>query len=238
MHKLSDRMMMNVGLIPTDMRVADIGCDHGWVSIYLISQGRAKKVVAMDVASGPLERAREHVKNAGLENQIDIRLSDGAEKLIFGEDGQLEVDVVLMAGIGGHLAIRLIENSLDKMKAAKCIVIQAQSDIDYVRKRVTELGFLIEAEDMVLEDGKYYNAMRIVPVMDKLAELSEVELQYGPVLIKKQHPVLLKYIDYKKSTYMKILDGLADSGNDQEKRREEIVHELELIENCYKGITG
>ena len=58
------------------------------------------------------------------------------------------------------------------------------------------------------------------------------------VLIKKQHPVLLKYIDYKKSTYMKILDGLADSGNDQEKRREEIVHELELIENCYKGITG
>ena len=41
--------------------VADVGCDHGWVSITLIQKGIADKVIASDVRSGPLERAKEHV---------------------------------------------------------------------------------------------------------------------------------------------------------------------------------
>ena len=37
---------------------ADIGCDHGFTSIYLLEQGLADHVIAMDINEGPLQRAR------------------------------------------------------------------------------------------------------------------------------------------------------------------------------------
>ncbi len=61
--------------------VADVGCDHGYVSMYLIRQGICPRVLAMDVNRGPLERAAEHVEQAGLSAYIDLRLSDGLKAM-------------------------------------------------------------------------------------------------------------------------------------------------------------
>ena len=63
----------------------DIGTDHGYVPIYLVREGLAEHAVAMDVRKGPLERAKAHVAEAGLENRIDVRLSDGLTGLKPGE---------------------------------------------------------------------------------------------------------------------------------------------------------
>lgn len=36
--KLSARLQMNADLVPLGSRIADIGCDHGFVSIYLAEE--------------------------------------------------------------------------------------------------------------------------------------------------------------------------------------------------------
>ena len=46
---------------PEKLKAADVGCDHGYVSIYLVTHGIADSCIAMDVRSGPLSGAKENV---------------------------------------------------------------------------------------------------------------------------------------------------------------------------------
>ncbi len=232
MHKLSDRMLMNVSLIPRGKTVADIGCDHGWVSIYLIQNKLAKKVFAMDVAEGPLVGAREHIKEAGLEDRIEVRLSDGLSELNFDSKGGLEAEVALMAGIGGQLAVKIIKDNLDKCHALETIVLQAQSELEFVRKSLYELGFAIDDEAMVLDEGKYYTAMRLVPATGgQTGNLSEAELRYGPILIKRKPEVLLDYLKYKRNSYSAILENISKNSGEDNERALSIKYEISIIDS-------
>ena len=79
--KLSKRLEMIASFVKPGSRLADIGTDHGYIPIALTERGVILSALAMDVRKGPLERAREHIGEAGLAEQIETRLSDGLEKL-------------------------------------------------------------------------------------------------------------------------------------------------------------
>ena len=96
MIKLSKRLQTVAHQVKCGGVAADIGCDHGFTSIYLIEQGLAKHVIAMDINEGPLERAKEHIREYGMEADIETRLSDGTAKLAPGE-----ADTLLISGMGG-----------------------------------------------------------------------------------------------------------------------------------------
>lgn len=157
---LGERMSMNASLVPAGTRVADIGCDHGKLSVYLVEKGTATEVVASDVAEGPLGRAQETVREAGLTDKIHIRLGYGAETIGMDADGRPEVDTAVMAGIGGMLALDIVKRSIDIFRKLDCFIIQAQSNLDAMRRQMYEMGFVITDEKMAREDGKYYTAIR------------------------------------------------------------------------------
>ena len=92
--KLSDRLEMIASFVEHGNRLADIGTDHGYVPIYLVQTGRVPSALAMDVRKGPLLRAEEHIREAGLSGRIQTRLSDGLKKLAPGE-----ADTVVIAGM-------------------------------------------------------------------------------------------------------------------------------------------
>ena len=115
--ELSKRLQAVADLLSEGMRVADIGCDHGFLSIYLVESGKSPACIALDVNKGPLERAREHIDRQRLSTYIETRLSNGACGLRFTEtekNRRLEVEAAVLAGMGGKLMIRLVEESLDK----------------------------------------------------------------------------------------------------------------------------
>ena len=91
--KLSKRMKCIVDMVTPGRVVADIGCDHGYISIYLVEKGIAKKVYAMDVAEGPLGIARSNIESRALSDKIETRLSNGFEALEAGES-----DCAVIAG--------------------------------------------------------------------------------------------------------------------------------------------
>ena len=83
--ELSRRLYAVAGLVTPGNRLADVGTDHGYIPIYLMEQGLIPHGIAMDVNAGPLERAREHIREHGLEEKIETRLSDGLREIEAGE---------------------------------------------------------------------------------------------------------------------------------------------------------
>lgn len=153
---LSARMRALTDMVTVGNRVCDVGCDHGWVSIYLVQQGISPRVLAMDVRQGPLSRAQEHIRQQGLEAYIETRLSDGVTALGIGE-----ADTMICAGMGGRLMRRILEEGREKLQAMEELILQPQSEIPAFRAYLRQAGYVTLAEDMVYEDGKYYPMMKV-----------------------------------------------------------------------------
>lgn len=226
---------MNAALVPECDRVADIGCDHAYTSIYLVSGGTAKRALAMDVKQGPLLRAEENIARYGLCERIETRRSDGLAALAVAE-----ADCILISGMGGQLMIDILQKGWEKVLAAKCIVLQPQSEIARVRAFLHKMNYRIAAEDMCEEDGKYYTVMRAQKAEEasETCEPSPEEYVFGARLLAAKHPVLKSYVKREIGQRQEILAGL--SGQETErgnKRRAELLEELLQLENVLAQIS-
>ncbi|NLK29119.1 MAG: SAM-dependent methyltransferase [Clostridiales bacterium] len=235
--QLSNRLQAVASLVTPNNRVADIGCDHAYTSIYLIENKLAPHVIAMDVNQGPIERARINIEKYGFGKDIETRKSNGLEKLKVGE-----VDTVLIAGMGGGLAVQILRAHLEVVKSLKELVLQPQSEIYLVRRLMEKIGFFITQENMIKEDGKYYVMMRAQRqdfVDDPRAyELKKEEhYHYGRLLLEGQHPILKEFLQKEFARCDNIIHKLRnESTSNSIMRLQEITQEKNLIElslGCY-----
>lgn len=159
--ELSKRLHMVASMVEKGSIPADVGCDHGYVAVYLIREGICPRVFAMDVNVGPLERAREHVEESGLAAYIDVRLSDGISGLPC-RGGRPEADTLLAAGMGGRLMVKIMEEGRDKLARMRWAILQPQSEAWLVREALKKNGYFITDENMIWEEGKFYTAIKAV----------------------------------------------------------------------------
>ncbi|WP_026835914.1 tRNA (adenine(22)-N(1))-methyltransferase [Eubacterium xylanophilum] len=213
--KLSNRLLINLSLVPKGTSVADIGCDHAYCSIYLIEQDLSNKVIAMDINKGPLERAKAHIEEAGMEDRIQCRLSDGMEKLIPGE-----VDTAVISGLGGNLMIRILSAYPYVTDELKYLVLQPQSDIGLVRRFVQEIGFHIERE-LACKEGKFYFSFLCAKGKEE-EKWSEEDYLYGKKLIESKDETLKEFLNDKKRTLQDIVDKLDEDNPEVSNLREKI----------------
>lgn len=226
--QLSRRLRTVAAMVPVGCRLADIGTDHAYIPIYLVQEGIIPSAIAADINRGPLARAQENIRRYGLENRIETRLSDGLHAL---RDG--EMDAVLIAGMGGLLTVRILEEGKPSLAGCRELILQPQSELRSVRAYLEEEGYAIVEEDLVLEEGKYYPMMRAVKQAlsgPRQRKLQEVELCYGPLLLEKRHPLLYGYLSREETLACKVLDSLKGKRTDAvDKRRSEMEWELELL---------
>ena len=78
---LSDRLLACCDFVRPGDRVADIGCDHGYLGIHLLKNGIAKSVIAADVNEGPLQSAMRNAVKFGVRNKMTFHLSDGVQSI-------------------------------------------------------------------------------------------------------------------------------------------------------------
>lgn len=244
--QISKRLEAVAAMVTSGCRVADVGTDHAYIPIELVRRGIVPGAIAMDVNPGPLQKARENIRQYGLEEKIETRLSDGLAALM-----PQEVQSIIIAGMGGPLTIRILKEGAGKLEGCRELVLQPQSEIRLVRAYLEEQGLRIHREEMILEDGKYYPMMHIViPAGEKhmtaqtgrqegQAEggscgqegLSQAQLRYGPVLLEERHPVLCDFLHREQRVNRRILRSLAESsGEAASKRRREVEEELRIVE--------
>lgn len=198
MIKLSKRLKRIVEMTPRSGTVCDIGCDHAYVAISLINEGRADSVLACDINEGPLRQARRNIEEAGLEDRIELRLSDGLREIKKGE-----AETVICAGMGGALICRILE---DRTGDFNFLVLSPQSEQHMVRRFLVENGMEIVNEELVFSDGKYYFIIAAergeTPVR---GEISAAEYSYGWRLLERRDELLREYLLKEKRRYEGIL---------------------------------
>lgn len=228
---LSKRMEAVVSMVsPQSFTVADIGCDHAYVSIALIERKIAENVVAMDVRQGPLGIAAGNVAAAGLEGKIDLRLSNGLEKLLPGE-----VDAVVIAGMGGMLVKSILESGekiLHYEKMRPSLILQPQSDLKEVRIFLHSSAYHIVQEKMLIDEGKYYTVIKAEPgacnqIVDSFVEAdgmqywnvkkdaqgieqyTEADWQYGRYNLEHRDAILFAYLKKEQKNLFKIYESIS-----------------------------
>lgn len=221
--KLSERLETIASLVPKGSIVADIGTDHGYIPIFLVSEGICPSAYAMDVRKGPLERAREHVKEYRLEEQITLRLSDGLKRLNPGE-----ADTIVIAGMGGGLVCRILEEGRHVWENTKRFILSPQSELSFVRAYLEKNGFAILREEMLKEEGKYYVVMEVGHGSMELSRACYYE--FGKNLIQEKHPVLAEFLEREKNTLTQILESLPEQASEStEKRKKELAEKIQCI---------
>ncbi len=229
--ELSRRLQAVASLVTAGYKLADIGTDHAYIPIYLTENGIIPSAVAMDVRPGPLKRAKDHVQEHALEDKIELRLSDGLDKLRPGE-----AQCAVIAGMGGGLMIHILEQAGNSLAYLKECILQPQSETAKVRAFLLQEGFLFIEEKMVQEEGKYYPMMKVVPgKKEQEQNWSETELQYGRLLLEEKDPVLYEYLKREGNLKKQILKHLQNGGTKRiEDRKEQLRQELLCIEKGMK----
>ncbi len=188
MIQVSKRLAAIGALVTQGNSLADIGCDHGYLSIYLIQRRRIPRAIAMDVRPGPLSRARENIEAYGLLDYIELRMSDGLEAL-----KPNEAQTVAIAGMGGPLMEGILKRGARQLSYVEELILQPQSHIEHFRRFLRKLPFTVVCEDMVLEEGKYYPMMRLTRGEPK-DQWDEADYKYGKYLLRRRHPALKNYL--------------------------------------------
>lgn len=216
-------------MVPECDTLADVGCDHGYLSISLVANGIAGQAIAMDVNKGPLESARANVASMGLLDRVSFRLSDGLAKL----DAD-EADVICICGMGGALIRRILDARLDVAKRAKVLILEPQSEYRLLREFLVHNHFYFIDEMLCTEEGKIYPIMKVAFSDETVCQYREYEMAYGPIIIKKAPDLLSSLLEKNKNEYSSILRKLnamdeADLSVPITKRKAELLEELELI---------
>ena len=231
---LSGRLRMLADMVTPGSRLVDVGCDHGFLSVYLVQKGICPEAIAMDVRQGPLAGARRHVKEYGLGDYISLRLSDGLKAYRAGE-----ADALVCAGMGGRLMERILREGRSQAAQLREVIAQPQSEIPRFRAFLRETGFLVTEEAAVCEEGKYYFAMKARPAGpgQERTEESEEQLRlydlFGEFLLKDRHPVLLAYLRQREAYLRGLADSLKAAGSSRAGGRlEEVREELARTERA------
>lgn len=236
MVRLSQRMQALADMVTPGHTLCDVGCDHGFLPIYLVQTKQISRAVAMDVATGPLSTAQKHIAEAGLSQQIITRLSDGLQKL-----QPDETDTILIAGMGGGLILHILSQSQKVAKSAKELILQPQSEVYQVRAYLFSEGYELLEENMVLEDGKFYPMMKVRYFQKPNAKEkpSELELYFGKKLLEEKNTVLKEYLLREKRIQKQVWEQLNSRQLTEPiaKRMQEVNEYLTFVETALEDFA-
>ena len=149
--------------------------------IFLIKEGKAKKVFACDVSDGPLQRAAENIEKSGVDG-ITLRKGDGLSAV-----EPNEVDTVVIAGMGGDLIARILEAAKWSKDERYDFIVQPMTSAEDLREYICKAGFCVTAEEAVESQGRIYTVMKL-KYSGEIRECAPVFRYFGKLLENPKEP--------------------------------------------------
>lgn len=218
---LSDRLAACCRFVHSGDRVADVGCDHGYLSIHLLQTGIASHVYAADVRQGPLSSAKRNAASYGVTEHIDFFLSDGVQSL------PRDFDTLVCAGMGADTMESILAAAPWLKSSRYRMILQCQSKTPSLRRYLSETGWAISRET-VLRDGRFLYTVMEVLWQPEAPKLTVGQWYFPPALLENPSPEAAEYCRW-------VLDGLrlaVQHRPDNENRQ--ALKELEALEEEMK----
>ncbi len=186
---LSDRLLACAGFVAPGDRVADIGCDHGYLGIHLLTQGIARSVIASDINEGPLLSAVNNAKKYGVREKIQFYRSDGVQNI------PRDFDTLICAGMGGDTMVHILKSAPWLQDAQYRLILQCQSKTPLLRHFLSESGWRIY-EETVIRDGRFLYTVMEVGWRPEYPKLTVGEWYFPPALLENPGPATVEYFHY------------------------------------------
>ncbi|MBR7142533.1 MAG: SAM-dependent methyltransferase [Clostridia bacterium] len=155
---LPPRLEAAVSFVRPHSVTADVGTDHGLLATALIQRGICPHVWASDLRKGPLSRAQKRVEELGLQQQIDLCLCPGLEKLPLEDIGD-----VVIAGMGPEVIASILQDALPGLTSRHRLILQPMAKPEILRLWLAEHGFRLVAERLCRDSGKLYAVLVAEP---------------------------------------------------------------------------
>lgn len=218
---LSDRLAVCCRFVHPGDRVADVGCDHGYLSIHLLQAGIASHVYAADVRQGPLSSAKRNAETYGVTEHIDFFLSDGVQSL------PRDFDTLVCAGMGGDTMVSILSAAPWLQGGGYRLILQCQSKTPTLRRYLSETGWAI-CEETVLRDGRFLYTVMEVLWQPEAPRLTVGQRYFPPALRKHPTPETAAY-------YHWVADGLRLAVRHRpDDQNRQALKELEALEEAMK----
>lgn len=173
--RLAPRLAQALSMLPQSHMLVDVGCDHGKLCLAALFEGKASRVVAVDVSEASLAKARTYFDKFGLSAEF-VR-ADGIAFLDPADSGDY---TAALCGMGGELIADILARGESAARAALALVLQPMGGERELRGWLFANGYAILDEDTVLDAGRYYQLIlvRCEPKSVR-AYRDEVLLEFG-----------------------------------------------------------
>ena len=215
MIKLSKRLSEIAKYIEDDSNILDIGCDHGLLDIYLSQNKKNINIIASDINQNALNNAIKNINKYQAKTNITTTLINGLDKI-----DTTNIDTIVISGMGSHTIVGILYSNLNKLKPVNNLILQSNNDLDFLRYKVTKIGYFIEKESLIKDQGIIYT---IIKFKKGHKFYTKKQLYFGPYLLKensklfqekkalelskleKFYPMIPKnHIHHRLKTYLKI----------------------------------
>lgn len=224
---LSDRLLACTRFITPGVRVADIGCDHGYLGIYLLEHDIAVSVIAADINEMPLQSAVRNAQKYGYSDKMSFYLSDGVK------DIPRDFDTLVCAGMGADTMISILEAAPWLKDKKYRLILQCQSRRPELRKYLYENGFSIVRETLA-QDGKFIYPVTEV-VYSPAPALTPGGYHITPALLEDRSPLLSAFYERVISGLKTTVAGLSRNGGGKYEHYCTVLQELIEMEGAIYG---
>ncbi len=220
--KIDRRLLAAASFVRRGAVFADIGTDHAYLPVFLVSSGIVERAFAADINRGPLDRADENIALSGLAGQIETRLTDG----LCGLEG-LSITDIAICGMGGELIARIINDAPWVRDENVRLILQPMTKAELLREYLTSQGFRMVDETLVESDRVYQ--VICAEFCGEKEEYTPLELLLGRYNLSRGGELLLTLVEALKRTLNTRIEGKRVSGRDSS-YEEQILEEIKKRE--------
>ena len=228
MIELGERLTRVSSFVPNGSKVCDVGSDHAYLPVYLIQNDQITCAIAGEVVEGPYLSAKQTVRDYRLENRIEVRLGDGLQILTKEDD----ITAVTICGMGGELISRILEAGYSggHLNGRERLILQPNVAEHFVREWLMNHSYRIVEETVVEDNHRLYEIILAEPV-GKRVEYTELELKYGPILLKELSKLSVAKWKRMNRKNKEILEQLQKSKTPQHEK-------IEQFEKAFNELQG
>ena len=228
---LSPRLAAAAAMLGPAHTVWDVGCDHGFLSAHLITSGAAQNVIATDLSPVSVAKAARLAERRGLSDRMRFAVTDGLSG--FEPSGGYKLAV---CGMGGELIADILRRGRSVAENAELIVMQPMRGEEELRFFLSENGYSITDETVVLDNGRDYQLIAAwhggecaIP-----GWFPKGYYRFGWVMCQKADPVLWDLLQKYRAVYAAQLARAQKAGRTPQK----LVDELAAVDTIIDHIRA